>query len=472
MKDFISGLLFPVRWIQQNFYIQAPVDPASGRILPPGPIRLMPHQARLLEAALERAPTGYLRWRTVIWSAPKKTGKTAIAAAVALWYAVHHPDSEVYCLANDGAQARDRVYRAIQASLRLNPIQGAKVYDEYILLPNNTRIVPLPTNATGASGANPGMTVFTEVWAYDTAQKKLLFTEMAASPLVPDSITWIESYAGYRERDSILRELFRRVRGENMDAGNRHEALPDLPVWIEPSSGIFLYYDSGQEARRFPWQTDEYYRNQAAVLSESEFRRIHLNEWIGRTTGEGIPLAWWQQCAGSVPEPGKHEPVVLGVDAAVTGDCFAVVGLRRMPGEEDVYGIVLVRIWKPHGAPLDFSAIERELRDICERYNVAEIAYDPFQLHDMMSRLRREWVAYTREFPQRSLRAVADAALYHAIRDRRIVHPNDPALNEHCANVVLESSGAGGLRFSKRTGNIDGMVALSMALFRAKQLNL
>ena len=463
--EFIQGLLDPVSWIEENFCIRDPRDPETGNLLQPGPIRLATHHKRILKAALSRDKSGRLQWRTVIWSSPKKTGKTIIAAAVAYWFAAHHPDDEVYCLANDGAQARDRVFKAITTSIKMfNPL-NAKVLSDQILFPTGTKIQAMPSNATGAAGANPGMTIFTEVWAYYSPQKKQLYTEMAASPTKFDSLTWLESYAGYNSQDSILRSLYNLMSSK----GERHPSFPDLPVYIYLPSGIFMYWDDGEEARRLPWQTPEYYASQAALLPDQEFRRIHLNQWVSETT-QDLPLSWWSNCHRQF-QFDKEQPIVIGVDAAVTGDCFAVVAVSKV--DEKRYAVPFCQVWEPHGVPLDFLSIEQELRRICEQYTVIAIAYDPYQLHDMMTRLNREWVAHTIPFSQRTQRVVADTALLHAIRDGTILHDNNPMLTAHYRNTSIEHS-LTGVRFVKkgRGQNIDAIVALSMALFVARRLNI
>jgi hypothetical protein len=48
------------------------------------PWRLSPHQRRVLELAFRRGPDGALLYRQVVLSEPKKSGKTFIAACLAL----------------------------------------------------------------------------------------------------------------------------------------------------------------------------------------------------------------------------------------------------------------------------------------------------------------------------------------------------------------------------------------------------
>ena len=95
----------PVDWIEQHFYIPDPRDPVTGERYGPGPIRLAAHQKKLLRGALTMVDNRF-PYVTILYSTIKKSGKTALAAAVSMWYAdVMGPYNEIYCVANDGKQA-------------------------------------------------------------------------------------------------------------------------------------------------------------------------------------------------------------------------------------------------------------------------------------------------------------------------------------------------------------------------------
>jgi phage terminase large subunit-like protein len=132
-----------------------------------------------------------------------------------------------------------------------------------------------------------------------------------------------------------------------------------------------------------------------------------------------------------------------------------------------------VHTWVPNGRILNFDEIETQIHKIIDAYNVIEIAYDPYQLHQMSQRLgRRVW---TNEFKQTSARAIADKNLRDLILGRRLVHDGDQTLRLHIQNAKAQfDSGGDKLRIVK--GNpkdkIDACVALSMASMRCIELNL
>lgn len=390
-----------------------------------------------------------------------------MAAAQALWYACHYPRAEVYCLANDGTQARDRVFAAIKNSLGLHKPPGLEfeVTNDRIVTSLGSVIQVVPCNASGAAGANPSLTVFTEVWAYTTPQKQQLFAEMTPPPTRIDPLRIVESYAGYAGQNSPLRQLYELTVLDGRPYDNPNE-LPDLPVWVNEDARIFYYYDSWPHSRRLPWQTDQYYREQEATLSPLEFRRIHHNLWI-EGSAESLPVAWLEACI--VPDPPAGAPddlVVVGLDAGVTRSSFALAAVARSGDQLIVRDL---RVWDPRGATLDFVAIEKELIEIIEALQPVEVAYDPYQLLEMMQRIAQGYIAFTNPYPQNS-RAVADSLLVQLIRSRRLAVPESLAsiLRGHYNNTAMTSVRSG-IRFVpvSQGRHIDLMVALAMACHRA-----
>jgi len=135
-----------------------------------------------------------------------------------------------------------------------------------------------------------------------------------------------------------------------------------------------------------------------------------------------------------------------------------------------------VRVWKPEGGAIDFAGPEKAIREeFTKQYNVVQIAYDAYQLHDMATRLRRDGVAWLRNFNQGADRLRADKLLYDTIRDRGIVHQDEPTLTEHVKNANAQiNKDDHTLRIIKRAPQlkIDACVALSMAVSEIKRLNV
>lgn len=416
----------------------------------------------MLRAALVRDSRGRLAYQTIVWSAPKKTGKTTIAAAVALWVAVCYPNSEVILLANDGAQAHDRAFAAIRTSLQLHdPLPPTRILSDRVVLPNGSVIRPHPCDAEGIAGANPRLTVITEAWAYTSRQKMRLWAETTPPPNLFDALRFVESYAGIRGANSVLEQLW-----DTAQKGERVEPLSsqyDTTVMVNREASLFYFYDHGIPAmRRLPWQTKDYYAVQSNILAPDEFNRIHMNEWIS-SAPSALQDAWLYRCVTDELPPDTL-PIVVGVDAGVVRSNFALVAVTVADQNGKLHVVDAVR-WEPRGAPLDFSAIQQFIVSLCKSRPVIEIAYDPYQLHQMMTDLLRSHVAYTRPFPQQ-LRGVADGNLVRLLQLGRItIHRSlIGQFAEHSAHTAYDPRAR---RFVAVRGPNDLIVALSMAAYRA-----
>jgi phage terminase large subunit-like protein len=465
----------PVDWIEQHFYIPDPRDPVTGERLGPGPIRLAEHQKRLLRGALTMQ-NGLFPYGTILYSTIKKSGKTALAAAVAMWYAdIMGPYNEIYCVANDGKQASDRILQAIIKAITLNPNNNWKITKTKVTLPTGTFIEAIPCDPQGQAGSNPGLSVWSEMWGFGPHKhKERLWSEMTVPPTRHGlAFRWVESYAGFSGESDTLERLY--TLGRVM--GRRHPLYPDLPVYVNPRAGLFAYWDEDEKARRMPWQTEDYYASEASTLTPSEFRRIHMNKWVSAQT-KAIPIEWWDRCQGTMSPLDPREPVIVALDAAVSGACCAAILVSRHP-ERPETGIAVrgVRIFEPPpGGTHDLTeTLERVVREWWEEYNVVEIAYDRFQLHKMAKDMRKEGY-YFRNFSQRTDRAIADKQLYDLILRREVLHDGNMVLREHVNNAMAKNTGDQKIRFVTPDGKIlrpiDGLVALSMGAFECLRLNL
>jgi hypothetical protein len=278
---------------------------------------LAAHQQRILRAALERDALGRFRWTTVVYSCPKKSGKTRVAALVAAWLAATMGRyNEIYCLANDGKQSADRVLAAVKKANELGRM-GWRDKMTRIELPNGSFIEAVPVDPTGEAGANPTATLWSEMWGFRLSAKERLWTEFTIPPTRHGkAIRWVESVcraipASHRCWSSSTTRAWRRASG-----------IPTFPTCRCTSTSGRGCSATGTTTPRMPWQTPEYYEAEAALLHPSEFQRIHRND-LGQRHRPGHPGRGMGPLPGHDAAWGIHPqtPVVLGLDAGVSGDC-------------------------------------------------------------------------------------------------------------------------------------------------------
>lgn len=140
------------------------VDPETS-----APFELYPAQERFLRDALTPTNDGSLPFPELIYSCPKKSGKTCTAALATLFVivALGGPYAEAYCVANDFDQAQGRVFQAIGRIIEASPLlrDSAKITANKIEFPSTgATITAIASDFAGAAGANPTITVFDELW--------------------------------------------------------------------------------------------------------------------------------------------------------------------------------------------------------------------------------------------------------------------------------------------------------------------
>ena len=444
----------PADFIEQHVY-----DPDIGRIT------LHPEQRAVLEAMSEKDDNGFI-YSTWLFSAPKKSAKTTIGAGVALWQAWQQPFGEIYIIGNDLRQADNRMAQIIRHTIRVHPTMRshAKITESSfkIVLANGTRIDTIPVDPRGESGMNPTGLFWTEAWGAIGEKAERMWSEATLSPTRRGrSFKFVESYAGFSGQSLLLVRLYNAL----VKSGVPHDKAPELYT-----NGSMIGYWCTR--RYLSWQVNagNYYHDEEATKTPSEFRRQHGNEWVS-SENTFIPIEWWDACRGDLPPMQQYESLIIAVDAAVTSDCFAVVAVSR---RGDQCYLRYAQKWTPpKGGQIDFSEPEAELKRLVATYPVTQICYDPYQLEATMQRLRESALAWIEAFPQGTERLVSDKRLYDTIRERRVIHSGEPDMREHITNANSKTEGDR-LRIVKRQEDrkVDMAVALSMAVHRAYELNI
>jgi hypothetical protein len=451
-----------IDWIQSEFII-----PETH-----GPMPLAPYQQVFLREAHRRDADGKFVYDLVLWSDIKKSIKSCIAAAVILFRALHTEYGSFHVIANDLKQADSRVFYYIRRALELNPKLAARatIKNYKIALDNHSVIEAIPVDPKGEAGGNDDLIEWTELHAAESKAALAMWSEMTLSPTkFGYSQRWADTYAGFSGESPILEPLYDKIvkNGKRLDLG-----IPDLEVY---ASGKMLAL--WNTVPRLAWQTQDYYASEADTLLPNEFDRIHKNQW-GTSTLTFVPGEWWMACRGDIKPFGKYREIVVGIDAAVSGDCFGIVGVSR---SGDKVELRYARKWTPPpGGKITYSNVEEpddvtypegELRRLAREYNVIAFGYDPYQLHHLCTSLENDNVGYFRPFNQGADRLKADKQLYDVIRDRRFVHDGSPDLTEHIQNANAKTEGDK-LRIVKRSDSlkIDLAVCASMATDLAYEL--
>jgi phage terminase large subunit-like protein len=435
------------------------------------PFSLKPHQREILRLAFAFDEDGRLPYDTILWSTIKKSGKTTINGTVKTWWGfTQEPPNELLGIANDLEQSLGRVFKTVAGLIRCNQAltSSAEIQARQILLSNGTVLTALASEYAGAAGSNHGFTSWDELWGYTSESSFRLWEELTPVPTRKNSIRFITTYAGWENESTLLWEIYKLGVGKEEHLDGQGERIhPDLPVYVNKSARLFVYWD---HEPRMEWQTPAYYAAQKkSGMRAGTYQRIHENRWA---TAESIFITGelWDPCIDhelSPLLPTKKHPIFVGVDGSVKGDTAAVVAVRR-----DLDKLILVshRIWRPtRENPLDLeSTIETHLAMLHEKYFVQEILCDPYQLHRSITTLKSQGLSI-REFPQTVPNTtLMGQSIFEALKGKNLkLYPSDELREQALNTVAVENPRGWRIAKEKASKKIDSIVALAMACVAA-----
>lgn len=225
------------------------------------------------------------------------------------------------------------------------------------------------------------------------------------------------------------------------------------------------------------------------------FRQYHLNTWLDYSASPFVSMPIYDE--GRVkPDLDALEadqtPCYLGVDLSSTSDLTAVVAawgdrergyavhpwfflprdnILRKAGQDGVNYAVWEEqglITLTEGNVVDFHAVEAAIEEICARFNVREVAFDPHLARNSLNNLQDKGLPVV-EFRQGWVSmSPAINELERAILARQFQHGGHPILRWHFDNIAIRTDTAGNRSFhkAKSKDRIDGAVATTMAVAR------
>lgn len=233
-----------------------------------------------------------------------------------------------------------------------------------------------------------------------------------------------------------------------------------------------------------------------SARKQNTFRTKHLNEWVGAKEA-WMNMAKWQEA----PERKElHElegrPCYIGLDLATKIDIVAAV-LLFPPTADDPYYHVHGRYYLPDarvlddqvdvnteryqafvneglltltmGEVVDFDTIKDDLFEFAGRFDVQEIAYDPWQATQLAQDLEKEGLTMVeiRHTVQNISEPMKETEAL--VLQKKMAHGNCPVMTWMMSNVVAKVDAKDNIYPNKERAEnkIDGPLALIMALARA-----
>jgi len=406
--------------------------------------------------------------RTVGLMLPRGSGKTTLNAAIALYtFFTWGEGANVDVFAVDERQA-GLAFSAAKRIVELSEDLSSRCYvyaDKLVLPLTDSTFQVMPASPAAAEGRDSVLTICDE-----------------AGVINRDLFEVVQLAAGKRER-SVLVAIG--TPGPNLDdqvllsLRDHHLEHPeDMSLrWREYSAAGFEdhpvdcthCWELANPALDDFLHRDALYALLPPKTREATFRRARLCQLPIDNDNSFLPPGVWDSLSTGEPIPAGVD-VVLGLDGSYNNDTTAlVVGTVSAEPHFDV-----VQVWDPKGDPdyrVPIAEVEDVIRRSAKKWNVLEIAADPFRFTRTLQALEAERLPIV-EFPHSPSRLTAATTdLYKACVNGQLTHSGHPTLAAHVAAAVIREDPRG-MRLDKASRSrharkIDCAAALLMAHSRA-----
>ena len=437
-------------------------------------------QKELVRHVYARDEDGGLKFRTVLIGMPRKNGKSALSSAAFGLYSLIAEGiegGEVFSVAAEKQQAAivfNEAKRMVETS-ELSEL--CTLYRDAIHVKSTNSVYRVVSaEAYSKEGFNPSRVIMDELHAH---KDRTLFDVFQLAmgnrgklgQLI--AITTAGQKTDMTGQDSIAYNLYQY--GKRVSTGE-----------IDDPSFFMAWWEAQPEADHrleSTWRTanpgfDDLVAKDdfaSAVLRtpEPEFRTKRLNQWVS-SLNAWLPTGKWEQLSAEI-ELDPDQPVILGFDGSFNGDCTALA-YCTIPKDDELPHVGLVRVWEKQPEDTDdwrvsTQEVEDEIIQFCQKYNVKEIACDPFRWQrsmEAMQELGLPVVEYNSSSPSRMVPACSK--VYQAVTEEQLTHDGNPTLARHLSNAVIKTDRLGPRIVKEHRGSprkIDAAVAAVIAFDRA-----
>jgi phage terminase large subunit-like protein len=475
---------------------------------PKNAFQLFPWQERIVRRIYgPRHPDGTRIVKNVFLMIPRGNRKTSLAAALALLHTIG-PErvaaGQVIFAASDREQAGIG-FREAANIVRMDPrlVAATKIYDAHnsakkiTFSADDVTLIAVSSDGGAQHGKTPAFTLIDEIHVWKG--RDLWEALRSGAAKISDSLTVIATTAG-RGAENLGADQYdyaRRVATGEIDnpaylpilfEATADDDWHDEAVWHRVNPGLQHGFPSLDGLRTLAKEAEHRPADRYAFL------QFNLNVWQAHSRDPLFEMATYDARRFEIElEDVEALPCWLGVDMSVNGDLTAIVAAWLhddgqitvfpwffVPGEDlkgraERDGVPYLQwhddglIIATDGPVIEPEAVEDLIRELCARFDVQEVAFDPHLARTTMQRLFDDGFP-TVEMRQAPLTmGVAAGHLERIVNGKLIRHNGHPVLRQHFDSVVASRNDTGLIRLhkSKRTDRIDGAIAAAMAVSRA-----
>lgn len=440
------------------------------------------------------------RFSSALYATARKSGKSTISAGILLYCMCCEDESgaQVLSAATTFPQAEiifKVAKRMVEKTYDLREAFGLECWAKAISrMETGSSFKPIHAKASTQDGLNPSHVGLDEIHAHKTADLLNVLTSAAGARSNPLWLyTTTEGYTNPGPWGEIRLFSQKLLEGVFQDTADHFLALFwaiddsdkefDEAAWVKANPLIDVnphlldaIRKEAVEAKQMP-----------SKLAEFRIKRLNRQS----ATADGwVDLLRWQRCNGEVDLEWllKH-PCYGGLDLASTRDmcAFRLVwvidgrtythGLRWVPESAIAYrterGTVPYASWvaaglikQTEGNTTDYAIIEQDIKDVCEKFNVQQIAFDSWNASDLTNRLICADIPLIEFVQGPKSYHPAMQQLERSYIEGRLNHGGDPVLNWCASNLVARRDQNLNMAPDKKkcADKIDDMAALLMAV--------
>lgn len=441
------------------------------------------------------------RYRTLLIFVPRKNGKSLIGGGIGNYMFVADGEfgAEVYSGATTEKQAWE-VFRPAKLMVERTP----DLREHFGVDVNASNMVRMedgsrfePVIGKPGDGSSPSCAIVDEYHEhqdstlYDTMETgmgsreqpiMLVITTAGSSiggpchQLVRDAERMLE---GAIDRPDLWAMLY------TIDQGDDWTSVDSL-IKANPNYGVSISGDFLEARQRDAMQS---------ASKQATFRTKHLNEWVGAKNAWLNMLRWKESPPRKTLQELEGRPCYIGLDLASKIDIAGNL-LVFPPTEDDPLWHVHGRYYLPEarvieeldsntsryrefdamglltltdGEVIEFEVIKEDLREFAGRFDVRQVAFDPWQATQLAQEMMAEGLTMVevRQTVQNISEPMKE--LEALVLQKKLAHGACPVLTWMASNVVAKLDHKDNIYPNKERpeNKIDGVVALIMALSRA-----
>jgi phage terminase large subunit-like protein len=441
---------------------------------------------------------GRRQYRKSFLFLPRKQGKTAMVAVIALYegfFGQH--GGQIIIAAGDREQAR-KLFDACKNFLDSCPglAKRCRVYKNSIFFPHTkTTMQVISREAKTKHGFNPSLVIVDEL--HVQPNRDLIDVLTSGMGARGEPLVIYISTAGMDRIGPCYEEFQRAVKVR--------DGLIDDPTYLP-----CLYYaeDDDDPFSEETWRkaqpnygvsvTKEFMEAEArlareTVADEVKFRTLYLNQWVSNGANRFFRMGQWDACNEPLRDTSSL-PCYCGLDLSSTQDTTAFVAVwpgidedGNHDGTFDAFAHLFLpesnadkdeapyRQWArggfvtlTEGDIVDYDVVRNYVLSFCEKNVVRGVAIDRWNATHITTQLTAEGVVVKPYGQGYASMSAPMKLLSTLVLGKKIRHGGNPALAYQMSNLQIRTDDAGNIKPTKAnshsTARIDAPVACVMAL--------